>query len=299
MPNPFQASGSWLRGNLHTHTTNSDGPLGPQETVDTYAALGYDFLALTDHDRFTVPDDLHQHDLTLLPAVELARAGDGPSVHVHVMALGIEEVPQTDAEATWEAAIADYAAQAEVCFIAHPFWSLLEGSRLLSLEGVAGLEVYNRTCEGQSGRGTSESEWDELLRQDRPCWGFAVDDCHQLLDHGYGWISVRSEERSVEALLAAVECGSFYASTGPELRDLRLTDDGVRVESSPCVQAALLGARPGAGRTTWYREDLTRPFEEVTLPIPTREAWLRVEVIDERGRKAWSNPFRLEELEAQ
>ena len=39
-----------LRGNLHAHTTFSDGVRAPQALVEDYEARGYDFLAITDHD---------------------------------------------------------------------------------------------------------------------------------------------------------------------------------------------------------------------------------------------------------
>src|SRR2546427_11893040 len=41
---------AWLRGNLHAHTTYSDGVKTPQELLAEYEALGYDFLAITDHE---------------------------------------------------------------------------------------------------------------------------------------------------------------------------------------------------------------------------------------------------------
>src|SRR6266404_4048590 len=39
-----------LKGNLHTHTTFSDGRLPADQVVARYRELGYDFLAITDHD---------------------------------------------------------------------------------------------------------------------------------------------------------------------------------------------------------------------------------------------------------
>ena len=39
-----------LRGNLHAHTTFSDGRHSVEEVVARYRDLGYDFLAITDHD---------------------------------------------------------------------------------------------------------------------------------------------------------------------------------------------------------------------------------------------------------
>jgi hypothetical protein len=38
-----------LRGNLHAHTTFSDGARTPADLVEEYEQRGYDFLAITDH----------------------------------------------------------------------------------------------------------------------------------------------------------------------------------------------------------------------------------------------------------
>ena len=37
----------WYKGNLHTHSTNSDGRLSPEEVIRLYREEDYDFLALT------------------------------------------------------------------------------------------------------------------------------------------------------------------------------------------------------------------------------------------------------------
>ena len=39
-----------LRGNLHAHTTFSDGVRSPAALIAEYEARGYDFLAITDHE---------------------------------------------------------------------------------------------------------------------------------------------------------------------------------------------------------------------------------------------------------
>jgi hypothetical protein len=39
-----------LRGNLHAHTTFSDGVRAPEALIAEYEALDYDFLAITDHE---------------------------------------------------------------------------------------------------------------------------------------------------------------------------------------------------------------------------------------------------------
>ena len=42
---------AWLRGNLHAHTTWSDGVKSPADLIAEYEARGYDFLAITDHEN--------------------------------------------------------------------------------------------------------------------------------------------------------------------------------------------------------------------------------------------------------
>ena len=46
---PFGKSGKWFRGNLHTHSTGSDGRKTPAQVCSLYRRRGYDFISLTDH----------------------------------------------------------------------------------------------------------------------------------------------------------------------------------------------------------------------------------------------------------
>jgi hypothetical protein len=45
-----------LKGALHVHTTLSDGRLTPEEVCAVYQELGFDFVAITDHDYLLRPD---------------------------------------------------------------------------------------------------------------------------------------------------------------------------------------------------------------------------------------------------
>jgi len=73
--------GNWMRGNLHAHTLRSDGKRPAQEVVDDYAARGYGFLMLSDHDVFTSVDEfapLQDNGLILVPGNEIT--ADGPHI---------------------------------------------------------------------------------------------------------------------------------------------------------------------------------------------------------------------------
>ncbi len=54
--NPYaERHGTWLRGNLHAHTSpaSSCATLPVEVVLDLYADLGYDFLCLSDHMTLT------------------------------------------------------------------------------------------------------------------------------------------------------------------------------------------------------------------------------------------------------
>ena len=49
----FKNNGNWYKGNLHSHTTVSDGKMTPEQSVEVYKEHGYNFLALSEHDIYT------------------------------------------------------------------------------------------------------------------------------------------------------------------------------------------------------------------------------------------------------
>ena len=85
----FIEDGIWLKGNLHTHTTNSDGELPPERVVRAYRERGYQFLCLSDHNIFTAYPQFNEKDkFVMIPGFELSIHNDkSPEkvMHVNVM----------------------------------------------------------------------------------------------------------------------------------------------------------------------------------------------------------------------
>src|SRR2546426_9300712 len=80
----------WLKGNLHAHTDESDGDAPPETVVEWYASHGYDFLAITDHNKVTLPvSDL----LPLIRSTEITLSAEGKPVHVNAFNIGEMQVP--------------------------------------------------------------------------------------------------------------------------------------------------------------------------------------------------------------
>ena len=76
LANPFsdelKEGAFWLKGNLHSHTTNSDGQPSPQDRLNGYVEQGYDFLCLSDHYKITPVDSVQAPDgFVLVQGAEL------------------------------------------------------------------------------------------------------------------------------------------------------------------------------------------------------------------------------------
>ena len=101
--NPFSLPGRWYKGNLHTHTTNSDGGNTPEEMLDTYRTAGYDFFATTDHGHVTEMTEIPEGFLWIR-GVEL----DGDLSEVgecfHIVGLGLAQPAEAPKGATVEEA---------------------------------------------------------------------------------------------------------------------------------------------------------------------------------------------------
>ena len=87
----FEGGAPLLKGNLHCHTTRSDAISSPETVTRQYAAMGYDFLALTDHRIYNYASYAPDTGLLVLPGMELDANLPGPGCHcVHLVSLGPE-----------------------------------------------------------------------------------------------------------------------------------------------------------------------------------------------------------------
>jgi hypothetical protein len=92
---PFNRPGRFWRGNLHTHSTHSDGALPPDQISRLYREAGYDFVAITDHFRaeyglpLTDTRGLRTSTFTTLLGAELHAPRTEFSAEWHIIAVGL------------------------------------------------------------------------------------------------------------------------------------------------------------------------------------------------------------------
>jgi len=172
--------------------------------------------------------------------------------------------------------------------VAHPQWSGLTLADARSLEAAHAVEIYNHGCWAGCDRGDGFGINDLLLSEGRRLTLVATDDAHfHEPDHFGGWVMVKAEENTPEALLAALKAGQFYSSQGPEIRAVRVGPKFVEVDCSAAVSVIVQGH--GTAATAVHGQSMTTA--RIGLDRFTRSKWLRVTVVDAAGKRAWSNPY--------
>ena len=304
-PTAFTAPGRFWRGNLHTHSTRSDGVLKPEEVCRRYRDEGYDFLALTDHFigayGYPIVDTVpfRTNSFTTILGAELHSGAMANGELWHILAVGLppdfapsdspDFHPKAGQETGAEIAARAVAAGAFVA-IAHPQWSGLTLADARAIQAAHAVEIYNHGCATGCDRPDGAAIADLLLTEGRRLNLIATDDAHfSEPDHFGGWVMVKADENEPEALLAALKRGDFYSSQGPELRDVVVEGDRVVVECSAAVSVVAMGH--GTGAKGVHGHSMTRA--EVPLDRLNGSPWLRVAVVDAAGKRAWSNPIWL------
>jgi hypothetical protein len=290
--NPYKKPGQWYKGNLHTHSTNSDAMATPEQVIDFYRARDYHFMAFTEH-RLLTPTSRPSEDFLIISGVEVDATDPLAGVY-HLNALGLKELPKIDFGETFpmNEAVSLIRAVGGKPFLCHPYWSQEMSKDLLRLQGCFGIEVWNGACEAWDCKGLSVVHWDDMLNAGMRIWGLGTDDCHWWPgreDAGLGWVWVKAAELSEPAILEALEAGYFYASSGPQIHDLNVEGDQIHVRCSPVKAIDFIGTG------FCSRREMAPPGETITEATFTRDTssmkYLRVSCLDLQGNVAWSNPI--------
>ncbi|HAZ63098.1 MAG TPA: phosphoesterase [Armatimonadetes bacterium] len=277
---PYETTaGPWLRGNLHTHTTCSDGVLSPEQAADLYAGAGYDFLAISDHERYTPPpaDDR----LVWIPASEVS---GGP----HILAVGSDRAWPTDLSR--QETINAIAASGALAILNHPNWgtSWEHWPRALlgELKGYAGIEIYNTVIERLEGEALATDRWDWLLSLGRQVWGYANDDLHGPEDGPFS-ANVVQAEPDPASILANLAAGRCYASLGGlAIETIAVEPDGLTIVAPDADTIVFTGQ--------WGRLLATAAGPRATYQFRGNEGYVRAACYASLRRAAYTQPTWIE-----
>src|SRR5690242_19614199 len=127
-PSPFATEGEWYRGCLHAHTTESDGGMSPEKLLAHCRLGGFDFVALTDHNRVTDRTALSRPDFLVIAGTELNLGRTGCGTEYHIVGVGIQPAFASRRDWSPQTAIDEIGKSGGFAFIAHPYWSVLDSA---------------------------------------------------------------------------------------------------------------------------------------------------------------------------
>ena len=322
----FTGCGSFYKGNLHSHTTISDGMLTPEQNVAQYKEHGYHFLCMSEHDIYTDHRaQFNTENFIVLPGVEatavLYRAiGTNERYKLHHMhgILGTTEMQQNAPEGTfghlqylppikffgqWEGAKAAQQLsdmlRAHGCVVTynHPVWSRVLDEEFMDTTGVTALEIFNYNSTNEAAVGSGLVHWDRMLRAGKRINGFASDDNHNegLFDDACGgWICVQAESLTHDAIVENFMKGNYYSSAGPEIYDWGVRDGKVWIDCSKVERVNFVAGNIVNDGGTVIGELRKDTLTHAEHTLKGHESYVRVEVVDRFGRAAWTNPIYLE-----
>jgi len=307
---PFSLPGKFWRGNLHTHSTLSDGLLAPNKVIEAYKNAGYDFMMLSEHFighyDWPVADTrfLRSNGFTTIIGAELhaPETSVGELWHIVAAGLPLDFAPCGEDETGPE--LARRAARAGAFIgIAHPAWSQLTVADGHSIDSAHAVEIYNHGCAVENDRGNGWYLLDQMLNNGKKLNAFATDDAH-FHDHDRdafgGWVHVKAESPDPQDLLTALKSGNYYSSQGPQIHSVSISGDQLVIECSPVDIISVVGGTSRSvkqsGRSLSKATlDLARLAEGWLVPGPS--PWIRVTIKDASGNCAWTNPIWRNEIE--
>ena len=291
----FSEAMPFYRANFHCHTTCSDGRKPLAEAMQIYRDAGYDILAITDHKKLTVPE--HVPDgLLWMPGIELDynRAG----IVTHLVGLGMDPAIEQvwDRSGTPQDGIDLIVRMGGAAILAHPAWSLNTPAQINALHGLSAVEIWNTVSAlpHNADRGDSSSLLDAAWATGGQLLPVvASDDTHFYdTDAAFASTMLQAESLSVESVLDALRLGRFYATQGPEIRQIELIENReLIVHCSPADTVIFYSNTPSVKERVRFGRGIT---ESVYTIHPT-DRFVRVEIRDATGRKAWSSPVSVGE----
>ena len=301
----FTQEYKWYKGQTHVHTTNSDGDSPPREVTDWYKEHGYNFLVITDHNYVTQPlyyDVDPDDEFILIRGEEVSDGYNDTPVHLNGINIryyvrpqgggSIVETLQRNTDAIKDAG--------GIAQINHPNWRWSFGAdELKAVEGAALFELWNVTKTsnnfGGGGHPGMEEIWDNILSSGKIIYGVFVDDMHSMkgefswefANPGRGWVVVKANALTPDAITNALSQGLFYSSTGVTLLDYYAYEE---------YMAITLQEEENKGYTVSFigkgGEILKETEENPAIYNFTRgEMYVRAKIVSSDGETAFTQPY--------
>ena len=292
---------NWYKGNLHAHTSESDGDESPENVIKWYALHEYDFLVLSDHNCLTLLD-YNPNNLLLIPGEELTVQLENQDRAVYVNSVGlsspVEPINAALVLPTIQANVDAILDAGGMPILSAPYHRPdFDTKTLKEIAGAKFMDIYNShplIVEGDPRTFSFEEIWDEILSSGKIMFGTATDDAHNYLEFGDdkanpggAWIVVRATSLSGKAIMEGLESGNFYASTGVSLKDVQLSPNSLHVKIQETGDQSYETTFIGHGGMVLAEEEGL----EAIYRVHGNEGYVRAKITSSNGSRAWTQPI--------
>ena len=297
----------FLKGGLHCHTTRSDGSRSPEDTLAAAKEKGFDFMALTDHQKYNLKNFAPETGVIVIPGMEYSNNlfQDHGFRCFHTVCLGPSKedgngfeqdecfdcgvAPNAEA---YQPFLDDVHSKNNLTILCHPQWSNTSARYFEKQKGNFAMEIWNSGCVLYCDSDNDAAYWDEILGQGIKWYGVATDDAHAHWEFGNGWVMVKAE-KNISSILKALENGEFYSSCGPEIYDFYVENGKAKVDCSPVNRVLMHCDKHTNAMIRDDNSNLTHAEFDIENSGEGPYDYVRISVVDKDGKKAWTNPIFL------
>lgn len=283
----------WFKADLHTHHTFEE-PL--EEVINKYRETGYQFLVLStkdsmkllNYEKYSTPEMLIMNGVEQAFLTRKKQFG-------HVLGFRIKRPYLFTTHWTLKEGYAKLRKKNKeaVLGVNHPHdqrWTIEDIMEAWE-EGLALFELNSIDMKhGEFETGL----WDEALSKGARMYATLVNDVHHFDDiDEYGYILIRAEKLSLKNISESLLKGDFYAvETGCEAKPERHEIVEINEGSVLIIDA------PGAAKIRMIGDKglvlAEYESESVNHLITGNDTYLRIEILDEKGRYIFMQPFFLD-----
>ena len=282
LDHPYMVKRGVYKGQLHAHSTRSDGKHSPEGVMKFYYEAGYHFLVLSEHNQFgrrVIPAVRHSspyNHFIMIPGYEMFSEGNDRVnfYRHHILGIGLLKMPEMKGA---QYVINYINENSGIPILCHPEWRGGFHYTYFTLETLTGYHHIEKT-----------TKWDFILSRGRRVNMIMSDDFHVKSVRGFnkGYIMVYADSLKEKNILESIRKGNYYSSNGLNINSIKVETNKITVKVPEKSTITFYGF---AGCALLSKKNIT----ELSYDIVGNESYIRVVVMNKSNGKyrfAYTNP---------
>lgn len=183
----------------------------------------------------------------------------------------------------------------------HPTWSIEDYSDYVGFHGMHAMEMFNGSCNAMGYEDYNPRVYDDMLRGGERIYCIGADDNHnskrwqgtRRSDSGWAWTVIKADKLDYKTVTDAMLAGNFYASEGPEIKELWYEDGYVHIKCSDADRITYISGTRHRGTVL---ADADGTVNEAVFDVKPHDKYFRLTVTDKSGKHACTNAYFIDTL---